>query len=148
MSKLNNKTLVTYLRHILQAEYNLKYDDRTVAKILDGLEVGINSLIESGYDFKVLGMNFITRDRKGKIFRDIHTDEIQYIEPYKTIEVKFPKAFMKELKRKTRYNTGEIPTRVGITKEEYVIKLKELKSQGLITDDEVIIDGRPVTLID
>lgn len=115
---LSPKLLNKYLRDTLENEYNLRYDERTMFKILDGIKVGIDKLVEDCYSFKLFGFKFEVYHKSPRVYRNILNGEIEVSKPHYSLRVKVPRTYQRELKLKTRYDSDEKPVLMAVSEEE------------------------------
>lgn len=107
-----------YLRDTIKKEYRLDIDERAMGMILDGIKIGIDRLIEDCYSFKLLGFKFEVYHKSPKIYRDVRTGDIKISKPHYALRIKVPRLYQRKLKDKTRYNSNEKPTLMGLTQED------------------------------
>ncbi|WP_145994508.1 hypothetical protein [Peptostreptococcus faecalis] len=116
--------LTLYLTELLQREYNLKFSERQMKKILDGMEYGIKTLIEDGYSFKLLDTNYEPYVKKPVIYKEIRSGEIKKSDARFDVRTYMSRSYRKELGKKTKHKTNEEPRVIGLYESEVPKNLK------------------------
>lgn len=129
--RVNRNIMIEFIMNNLNRECGYSLSFAQTERMLSVIQECIESMVNEHYSFKLFDLNFNVEEKKGRLFRNLHTKNIEYAPPYLKLKINPNSDFQEKLKKSSQHYTEELPLKAGLSDTEYENALIDWKENFL-----------------